>query len=411
MIEYVFKPSRRVGGKRILARLYSGRYSVTKGEKPTTVALQTPDKAVAEKRLRDFIIEKQKEQEGMIAPRVQREAAVMPLVVHVAEYKADLVGRELAPGHVRESVGRIERMLQATGWKFLSDIRPDSFMKFRAGLRCSAKTKKEYQTSINAFLNWCVRTDRITVHPLVKVDRVDTRGKSVRPTRSFTLEELQRLFDVSAHSLFYRTLLYTGQRWSEVSALVWSDLNFETSVALFREGTMKDKEKRPVPLHRDLVAALKIAKPFGAQINDRVFPTAPSYEILMADLERAGIERKDVLGRVLHFHAFRKTFQTMGVRAGINQRSAQALLGHSDPSLTANAYTDEAALHLHDEVAKLPWIHSAQGHSQTSQKSVRFRKIGEILAELVASAKALLPTDDTTEFGIFPLAARHGFEP
>jgi hypothetical protein len=36
------------------------------------------------------------------------------------------------------------------------------------------------------------------------------------------------------------------------------------------------------------------------------------------------------------------------------------VLGHSDPSLTANVYTDVAGLALHDEVAKLPWLTSGE---------------------------------------------------
>ncbi|MGC4071873.1 MAG: tyrosine-type recombinase/integrase [Nibricoccus sp.] len=61
-----------------------------------------------------------------------------------------------------------------------------------------------------------------------------------------------------------------------------------------------------------------------------------------ADLRKAGIDRKDSSGRVVHFHAFRKTFQTWCVVAGVSQRAAQELLGHSDPALTANVYTDVA---------------------------------------------------------------------
>ena len=75
MIEFVFKPSRRVGGKRVLERLYSGRYALGKGEKPVTVRLNTPDKLVACKRLRDIVVEQQQEREGIILPKSIRQAA------------------------------------------------------------------------------------------------------------------------------------------------------------------------------------------------------------------------------------------------------------------------------------------------------------------------------------------------
>ena len=64
----------------------------------------------------------------------------------------------------------------------------------------------------------------------------------------------------------------------------------------------------------------------------------PTYDILRGDLKRAGIERVDALGRSVHFHSFRKTWQTLGVRYGINQRVAQEVLGHSDANLTAKVF-------------------------------------------------------------------------
>ncbi|HEY9247840.1 MAG TPA: site-specific integrase [Rariglobus sp.] len=157
--------------------------------------------------------------------------------------------------------------------------------------------------------------------------------------------------------LAYQVLTYTGQRKAEVAALVWSDLvlSGERPQALFRDETMKDGEKRAVSLHPCLVTALANAKPSHAPADAKVFRTFPRHKTLMCDLRRAGIAHKDATGRVLHFHSFRKTFQTLGARHGIGQRSAQELLGHSDPRLTADVYTDVAGLELHAEIQKLPW--------------------------------------------------------
>jgi hypothetical protein len=89
----------------------------------------------------------------------------------------------------------------------------------RAGLACSAKTKKEYQISASAFLNWLVKIERLLVNPLAKLDNVDVRGKQVRTARAFTEEEPRRLFSISGkRRLAYQILLYTGQRKSEVRA-------------------------------------------------------------------------------------------------------------------------------------------------------------------------------------------------
>ena len=88
---------------------------------------------------------------------------------------------------------RLRRMEKENGWRSLGDIRPDTFVKWRAGLTCSAKTKKEYQISAGAFLNWLVKTERLLLNPLatlplVPQDLADprrpVRDQSARSPRS-----------------------------------------------------------------------------------------------------------------------------------------------------------------------------------------------------------------------------------
>jgi len=426
MIEYVFRHSRKVGGKRVYSRVFSGRYALAKGARPTTVCLNTPDREIARKRLREVVLEKQREQEGIIAPKAVRVAAAAALSGLLAEYEADLRGRGLAEKHVHDTMTRLHRMDKENGWRTLGDVRPDTFVKWRATLTCSAKTKKEYQISVGAFLNWLVKTERLLVNPLAKLDTVDVRGKQVRTARAFSEQELQRLFAIAGkRRLAYQMLLYTGQRKSEVRALVWADLHLDEAqpYVLFREGTTKDKDKRAVPLRRELAEELRQTKPECVLPTKRVFWFCwPTYDILRGDLKRAGIERKDALGRVVHFHSFRKTWQTLGVRYGINQRAAQEVLGHSDANLTAKVYTDVPALALHDEIAKLPWIsdadQSTQLRTQKSGNSGQVASLADILRQLQVLSEAT-GTEGISHFSapggvsgqILEMAARAGIEP
>jgi len=273
---------------------------------------------------------------------------------------------------VRDTTTRVRRMIAENNWKVLSDIRADAFVKWRAGLKLSPKTKKEFHLSANAFLNWLIQTDRLMMNPLAKVPHVETRGKQVRPCRAFTEDELQRLFAIAGRRrLAYQMLLYTGQRKSEVRSLMWADLHLNEAkpYALFRESTTKDKDKRAVPLRPEIVEQLKALRPKSDEAHTLSKPVFwfrwPTYDILRSDLKRASIERVDALGRSVHFHSFRKTWQTLGVRYGINQRVAQEVLGHSDANLTAKVYTDVPALALHTEIAKLPWIESRPAGAAT----------------------------------------------
>lgn len=401
MTEYVFRPSRRVNGKRVFARLFSGAYSLGRGEKPRRVALHTPDRRVAQKRLREMIVKAQQIAEGILpVPHYSQNLSLFGLV---AEYEADMKSRGLAVAHVKESVARVRRIVEQAKWEIVRDVTPVSYCAWRAKLTCAAKTKKEYQTSILAFLNWLVRMDRLEVNPLSKVDKIDVRGKQVRPPRAFTEEELRALFEVdSPFRNAYLWLLYTGQRKSAVGALIGADITSERAgwIARFDARYAKDRKTRFVPLHPVLQDMAARAVRAGASAN---VVKIPEPEQFYADLRKAGIERKNAAGRSLYLHSFRKTFQTLGVMHGVNQRSAQELLGHSDANITAKVYTDVPSLALGREVAKLPDLTSAVRHAPKN-------KFVEMVGQLMALARTLV-SEGETNLGFEALAARHGFEP
>ena len=72
---------------------------------------------------------------------------------------------------------------------------------------------------------------------------------------------------------------------------------------------------------------------------------------------RGGTEaviKTDDRGRTIDIHALRHTFGTHLSKAGVPLRTAQAAMRHSDPSLTANVYTDPKLLDVAGAVASLP---------------------------------------------------------
>ena len=134
MAENVFRPVRRVNGKKVRSRLFCGRYTLTRGAKPVTVYLHTPDEKVARKMLRDIIVEKQRETVGLIAPKSQREALQTPLSELIADYAEYLRGRGVTPEYLRDTIKRLQRITVEAKWQFLGDVRPDSFLRWRAKL-------------------------------------------------------------------------------------------------------------------------------------------------------------------------------------------------------------------------------------------------------------------------------------
>ena len=414
MIEHVIR--RVQNGKR--SQYWTGRYSLGRGHPPREVALGLKDEASARAALRQIVEDAQREAYGLLPKKSYREAAATSISALLDAYETDLTAQHRSPGHVKESIARIRRVVVACKWRRLRDVSPPRFLAWRASLDRSPKTIKEYQVSLNAFLNWLVDTERLERNPLKRVPFPETRGKSVRPTRALTLDELRALFTASGdNALFYMTLAYTGQRYSEIAALVWGDVVLGKDPFIrVREETTKDMDARAIPLITGLAEKLRAARPDNAAPDTKVFPDAPSLEKFYTDLKRAGIARKDALGRVVHLHALRKTFQTMGVQAGVNQRAAQEFLGHSDANLTAKIYTDVPALGLRDEMEKLEWWEKAEDpeNAKSRQEVTKPAENAQLITQLKTLVRTLEVLDSKglqNQPTNFSLAARHGFLP
>ena len=100
MTAFVFRPSRVKNGKRVYFRMYSGRYRRPGDVKRTTVALLTPDRQVAEAKLRELIRDMEKEEMGIAVPKRMRTAAETLLLDHIKAYCADLAAQGCSSEHV-----------------------------------------------------------------------------------------------------------------------------------------------------------------------------------------------------------------------------------------------------------------------------------------------------------------------
>jgi hypothetical protein len=100
------------------------------------------------------------------------------------------------------------------------------------------------------------------------------------------------------------------------------------------------------------------------QSGAALFPDAPaSVRVFDRDLVAAGlaswgadgkIQKKDSRGRTLDIHSLRGTFASMLAAAGVPLATAQVLMRHSTPALTARHYVDPAMLDTAGAVERLP---------------------------------------------------------
>jgi integrase/recombinase XerD len=155
-------------------------------------------------------------------------------------------------------------------------------------------------------------------------------------------EELDTLFKACTDEerLWFEFFLMTGMREQEVMHTYWSDVNFAASTVRVshkpdRNWTPKAYKEREIPIPAKLAKKLKAWKAKSDKNCNLVFPTAgcnPKLDFL--DCLKACAERAELNKEDFWLHKFRSTFATRCLWAGVDIRTVQQWLGHSDMEST-----------------------------------------------------------------------------
>ena len=320
-------------------------------------SLDTRDKQTAQRLFQIRLRELQQESVGIIRPKAERDAAQRDLSEHLADLIADLKVRGCSEKHIANISHRVGVLIKECGWSCATDVTADSFVSWRSGEKLAAKTLNDYLSAISSLLNWMKDNRRILDNPLSGVDTIDTTGRKTFERRASTDEEIRRLIAIAGiYKAVYLMAVYTGLRRSELKKLLWGDLRLDATVPWvhLRPEITKNGKEASIPLHPDVVSALRELK--NGQSNDGapVFVRIPRIERFRRDLKKAGVEYKDSQGRVADFHALRMTFDTNLQRNGIQPRVVMELMRHSDIRQTMKTYTDASRLPTEDAIKSLP---------------------------------------------------------
>jgi integrase/recombinase XerD len=158
-----------------------------------------------------------------------------------------------------------------------------------------------------------------------------------KKVRAYRPDELKALFAAATPDewLLFQFFLCTGVREQEAMNAEWNDIDFVDSLFTVKAKpgwTPKDYEEREIPIPDFLVAALK--KRLLESKGKLIFPTkAGKREGHMLRKLQYLAKRAGLLGE-FGLHKFRKTWATLQHRAGVDARTIQKRLGHSDLATT-----------------------------------------------------------------------------
>jgi len=335
----------------------------------------------------------------------------------VEAYLSSMTARGKAVTTVKEFRRYLEVTCKALGWKTVKDIDKvsiDAYLEDQRRNGRGARSCNAYAVTWVAFGNWLMATDRTGINPVSGLVRFDERADRRHQRRAFTLPELELLFKTAeerplkerltnrgskakltpatidklkwlgrTRSLAYRTLAYTGLRRSELRSITIgaAHLDSEPAYLLLQAENEKNRKGSRIPLHADLILALKeyrqerLKRLAGdCAAFPGTFDAAPFFDglpkelvrVFDKDLEAAGISKKDGAGHVLDIHALRNTFCTMLARAGVGLATTQKLMRHNDPKLTANIYTILELTDTEKAVNSLPGIDTSREEKKVS---------------------------------------------
>ena len=307
---------------------------------------------------------------------VDERHLLSPVSEHIDAYLSDLerTGRTDEYRYILQR--RMNKMASECEWYTLSSVQPSTMTRFLGKLKkqdAAPKTINEYLNAARAFLSWCVTQGRLEANPLENIARADQTVKK-RKRRALTVEEAQGLLSVSGpRRIVYLVAINTGLRRSELADLQWDDIKLsptlKASYISLRAESTKSHRADTIPLRADVSEELRNMKPKDAGQEDRVFDKIPSMKVFKKDLERAGIDFLDKMGRRIDFHCLRKTFGTLLSKSGVAPRTAMQLMRHTDMRLTMNVYTDPTLLNTVGAIESLPDLNGTLRDSNIALKT------------------------------------------
>ena len=208
------------------------------------------------------------------------DAASVPLVTHLAAYRQELESRNSSPAYVAYVERRCRQILDACGFKRISDVTPEAVGHWLKRQRESRKhfgieISNGYVTVIKGFVRWLWTTGRCVEHRLIGLRKLNADADRRHQRRALSDAELRRLLETTKLSRFvgknkttgidrysvYLTAAFTGLRAGELRSLRCRDVDFEQLTISVKASSTKNGQAAMLPMHPALAILCEATKP------------------------------------------------------------------------------------------------------------------------------------------------------
>lgn len=303
----------------------------------------------------------------------ERAAAGKHIDQHIAEWVDHVRSRDTTPKHIKEFRNKVGKLKAKYKWSSIADITTTNIKDYINHLRDenkAAATINHHIRAMRSFCNWLMDGKRLTENPMTGIKLLNEAADRRLVRRRLTVEVMRHILTTTYSSkkhhgltgphryLLYRFAALTGLRWSEIRSLSRLSFSFDATPPTVHITAKDSKSKKAADLilRDDLAAELK-AHMASFNPTDKAFPgmwREKGSEMVEKDLETAGVPYRDASGKQFDFHAWRGQLATLLNQSGTPLVTAQRIMRHSDPKLTANMYTDVFEEDKARELAKIP---------------------------------------------------------
>ena len=271
-----------------------------------------------------------------------------PLFCEVAEAWQEEHFPTLAYNTQQGYFGAYHRVLRQYGKRNLQEISVreiDEFLLKLGQQGFAQKTVKNHQLILNLIFKYAVSQEYIPFNIIMNTSMPKNLKKTKRELPSS--EEIEKVKKglSCTYGLFAYFLLYTGCRRGEALALQYQDIDFEHKLIHIRKSLYHDGSEPKIKLPkteagcRDIILLDRLAEkiPHGKPEHyifseGGILMPRKRYETLWKQYCRES-------GVTVTPHQLRHAYATILFEAGVDEKDAQELLGHSTIAMTRDIYT------------------------------------------------------------------------
>jgi integrase/recombinase XerD len=258
----------------------------------------------------------------------------------VKEYLEEVSATKKSSTHAAYSLslGYFLECCKTCNKTYVSEVERTDLLAFKVYLRdteeLAARTQHNHFANVVSFLK---ANDRGRL-----AKKGDWPSYTEQEPEIYEPDEQAKLFAAcdDRERLLFRFFLYTGFRDQEAQFTTWRDVNPTASTVSVRHKpqygwTPKAYKERSVPVTSSFIQQLLAAKSSDAKQTDLVFPApggGPDKHMLRT-LKDAAV-KADLSPETVWLHKFRATFATTMLQAGVDLKTVQSWLGHSDLAST-----------------------------------------------------------------------------